>query len=185
MLIAQVISLYQTTGMFEMDRSSTCHCLPHYGPHFGWITLTYLGNFPIHWVFWWILGETLSGEFPKATPVEFISPASWIKFTRTKNKKKKMDYIQPLICWQSLHFVICLQHCKEVMERVYILQAHWYTVIATRLSIYPTFLEAAIAAIPPGSAGSARRRVALSMTTTNANQLRNWKPETITIQICK
>jgi hypothetical protein len=65
---------------------------PHYGPHFGWITPTYLGNFPIHLVFWWILGETLLGEFPKATPVEFNSPASRIQFTHSKIKRRKWLY---------------------------------------------------------------------------------------------
>ena len=41
-------------------------------------------KFPSHPVFWWIPGETLSGEFPKVTPVESISAAGRMKFTRSK-----------------------------------------------------------------------------------------------------
>ena len=80
----------------------------HYGPHIRWITTIYPGNFHIHRVFWWILSETLSGEFPKATPVEFISPASWMKFTRSKKKKEENeenDYIQPLI-WSIVIYTV-------------------------------------------------------------------------------
>ena len=58
----------------------------HCGPHFGWITPTYPGKFPTgsHPLFWWILGEILSGEFPKATLVESISPTGQMIFTRSK-----------------------------------------------------------------------------------------------------
>ena len=60
----------------------------HYGPHFGWITPTYPVKFPSHPVFWWIPGETLSGEFPRVTPVESISAAGRMKFTRSKILQK-------------------------------------------------------------------------------------------------
>ena len=52
----------------------------HYGPQTRWITLRYLVKSLSHPFFWWILGESEWGEFPKVIPGESISPTTQMKF---------------------------------------------------------------------------------------------------------